>query len=209
MYFEFFSYPFLFVLAILIPLLIVRWRRTHSASHLFFFAIFWIYLTILASMTIFPIRYAGFEGWFKEPVSQILARINLVPFDFGRLFELSPRIIFDNLAGNVLLTMPFGFGVSFVSQVSFKRALWLSLAVGLGLETAQLAISLIIGGYRSVDINDSLLNAAGVLVGYGLFRMFSWVYLALIKKLGIRPKGIFAYVFEVAGPKAFIEDERK
>ena len=48
------------------------------------------------------------------------------------------------------------------------------------LETAQLGVSLLIGAaYRSVDINDVLLNAAGVLLGYALFRGCAWGYARL------------------------------
>jgi glycopeptide antibiotics resistance protein len=33
------------------------------------------------------------------------------------------------------------------------------------------------GAYRGVNINDVLLNAVGVLIGYGIFRVFTWLYL--------------------------------
>jgi glycopeptide antibiotics resistance protein len=49
--------------------------------------------------------------------------------------------------------------------------------VGLGIEASQLAISLLLGVcYRSVDINDVLLNACGVLVGYMLYCICAWIY---------------------------------
>jgi glycopeptide antibiotics resistance protein len=41
-------------------------------------------------------------------------------------------------------------------------------------------VSLGIGGaYRGVDINDVLLNAAGVLLGYAFFRTLSGLFSAL------------------------------
>ena len=55
--------------------------------------------------------------------------------------------------------------------VTPRRMLWLALGVGLSTEAAQLAVSLLIGaGYHSIDINDTLLNAVGVMVGYGLYQ---------------------------------------
>ncbi len=72
--------------------------------------------------------------------------------------------------------------------------------MGLGTELSQLLVSLIfVGGpYRGVDINDVLLNVAGVLLGYGLFRLFALGYLAITKKVRLEAKGLFGYIREVA-----------
>jgi glycopeptide antibiotics resistance protein len=73
-----------------------------------------------------------------------------------------------------------------------------ALAVGLSTEGIQLLISLAFqSAFRSVDINDTLLNAFGVLVGYAVFLMFAWLYRTLLARFRIRPIGIFAYVSEV------------
>ncbi len=187
-------------LAILIPLSVIRWRRTQSVAHLFFFFVFWVYLFILVALTIAPLPSTGFVfvPWAQEPLNDILGRINLTPFDFGGLFAASPRVILDNLAGNILLTLPFGFGINFLSRVPFRRALWLALAVGLGLESAQLTLGLAFGGYRVVDINDALLNAMGVLIGFSLFRVFAWMYLAITRWFNLRHKGVLAYILNCA-----------
>lgn len=53
---------------------------------------------------------------------------------------------------------------------------WIALAVGLSIELIQAGIGVLLGYfYRIVDVNDVLLNALGVLVGYGAFQVFSWV----------------------------------
>jgi glycopeptide antibiotics resistance protein len=51
-----------------------------------------------------------------------------------------------------------------------------------------------------VDINDVLLNAVGALIGYGLFKVFAWLYLAIIQPLNIKPRGLLAYIYSVADP---------
>ncbi len=72
----------------------------------------------------------------------------------------------------ILLTVPFGFGICFLTSLRGKRLFTLALLTGLALEGVQLFIGLAAGYYyHSVDINDVLLNALGVLVGSGLFRM--------------------------------------
>jgi glycopeptide antibiotics resistance protein len=106
--------------------------------------------------------------------------VNLVPLHFGGLFDLHPNVIFRELAGNIFLTAPFGFGIPLLARVWEKRIFWLSLAVGSVIETTQLMVSLGIGtAYRGVDINDVLLNAAGVLLGYAFFRTLSGLFSAL------------------------------
>ncbi len=88
------------------------------------------------------------------------------------LYDLSPMIIFWEIAGNILLTIPFGFGICFLTSLRGKRLFTLALITGLTLEGVQLFIGLVAGYYyHSVDINDVLLNALGVLVGSGMYLM--------------------------------------
>jgi glycopeptide antibiotics resistance protein len=76
--------------------------------------------------------------------------------------------------------------VSFIARLKARDFLWLALTVGLSIELAQLAVSLVIGGaYRGVDINDVLLNAAGVLIGFACFRLFKMLVGAATKHLGV------------------------
>jgi glycopeptide antibiotics resistance protein len=100
---------------------------------------------------------------------------------------------------NILLTIPFGFGISFVSHLRPKDFLWLPFAIGFGIETAQLLISLLLQyPYRVIDINDALLNAAGVLVGYALFRIFARLFFQISTRLKNIPGGWSAYIHEIA-----------
>ncbi|WP_370000428.1 VanZ family protein [Paenibacillus sp. RC84] len=75
---------------------------------------------------------------------------------------------------NILLSVPFGFGLPFLRKVSFKRMLLAGVMFGLAIEGAQLVLSLLIrAAYRTVDVNDVLLNFIGVMVGYGCYRLFA------------------------------------
>ncbi len=199
---EFVPYPLLIGCAILVVLLTLLWQHKRGPSHLFFFAVFWIYLLAVVNLTLFPLPLPGRMdgGWARQSATFILSRVNLAPFYFGDLFFLRPKIVFFQLAGNVLLTVPFGFGISFVLGLKAKHFPWLAVAAGLCIETSQLVVSLVIGGaYRGVDINDVLLNATGVLIGYGFFRVFARVYLAILRRLEVEPQGLFACIRDVAG----------
>ena len=94
--------------------------------------------------------------------------------------------------------MPFGFGISFLARLKPKDFLWLAILVGLVFEGTQLVISFIFrSGFRAVDINDVILNAAGVWLGYGLFRIFGYLYLYITKKFEVQHKFVFTYIYDV------------
>lgn len=97
-----------------------------------------------------------------------------------------------------MLTIPFGFGLPFIVRIRGWHYLWLAFAVGLTIELSQLVMSLIVGfGYRAVDITDVLTNAAGVLIGYVFFCVFSWVYRTAVRLLRIQPRGLFGFIYTI------------
>lgn len=94
--------------------------------------------------------------------------------------------------------MPFGFGVIFIAPSIAKKIPWLAFSVGFGIEITQLLFSIVWGiSYRVIDINDTFWNTLGVLIGYGLFRIFAWAFLKVKHRFEINPKGFFAYVDDV------------
>jgi len=183
------------IVLLVIPLIIL-WRRKHSASYLTCFSVFGIYLVFALQQTFFPLQIAGS---YVDTMRQVplMSFVNLIPFYFGPFGTLNSASL--TMIHNVILTIPFGFGVNFVAQVRAKTVLWLALAVGFGIETAQLAISLILRyPYRVIDINDVLMNACGVLIGYGIFRVFARLYLWMTQHFSIKHMGLAAYISDVA-----------
>lgn len=170
----FFPYPFLAGCALLLLLLILNWRRYHSRARLFFLALFWVYLLLAVRETLFPFPL---QNDARQPLAWILAHINLHPFYFGGLYGPIPHIARLEIFGNLLLTVPFGLLLPLATRSKIGRLPWLALLGGLGFETAQFILCLVYGGnYRSVDINDVILNTAGALIGYGLFRLFKLIF---------------------------------
>ena len=84
-----------------------------------------------------------------------------------------PWVMFLMVA-NIGIFLPVGV---FSALLWRKPRWWKSLAVGLGASTAIESIQYFIG--RSADVDDVLLNTAGVLGGYGLF----WLARALCPRL--------------------------
>ncbi len=176
LFFEIHPCTLLFGLAIILIFLAIQRRRGRSFPYLLCLFLFSSYLLVLLDVLFLPIRIPA--GWPQNITLQgelsLLSHVNFTPFYFGNLFTFSRAIIFWELAGNILLTLPFGFGLPFFVRIPPRRILWVGFLTGLALEAAQLAISLagmVSHNYgHSVDINDVLLNALGVIVGYALFR---------------------------------------
>ena len=173
---------FLIGVAVLCILLSVLWRRKHSLSYLVFFAAFWFYLLAVVSVVIFPIVVDP-----DYPNGKFQLSVNFIPFYFGNCFTTA-NLCIRSILENILLTVPFGFGINFLLKIKPKNIFWLALFVGGMFELAQLIISIVFrSGFRAIDINDVILNGAGVLVGYGIFRGFAWLYIKLANNFTSSP----------------------
>jgi glycopeptide antibiotics resistance protein len=178
------------ILAVLLPFV---WGRKRSLASLLFFSMFWVYLLAVVQVVIFPIAVNPNPGGASFSPS-----INLVPFYFGSCFKNMPGLCAQGLLQNILLTIPFGFGLNFLVRVKPGNFLWLACAVGIGFELSQLVISLIFRtGFRAVDINDAILNATGVLLGFALFRGFAIIYMRATERFRLKHKGLFADIYDV------------
>ena len=166
-----------------------------------------MYILVGLTMIFFPIRIL--QEWPANITPQnilgTLSHVNFIPFNFGDLFTANATVIFEQLIGNILLTLPFGFGLPFLVYVPGSRIFWLVLFSGLALEGTQLLIKLlgIISGYgHAIDINDVILNSIGVLVGYGLYCSFAWFYRALISRFRVRTNAMSQFLSKVTTQKA-------
>lgn len=179
--------------------MIILWRRKHNLSYLICFAIFSFYLALAADKVFFPIAISGTYADTMRLQAPFSAFINLAPFNFNFSLSEMPDLVILQIVQNILLTIPFGFGVSFVVRLKPKDFLWLVPAVGLGTELLQLIIGLILRyPYRTIDINDAILNALGVLIGYVVFRIFARLYLWMTQRFAINLRGLAAYIAVVA-----------
>jgi glycopeptide antibiotics resistance protein len=96
---------------------------------------------------------------------------NLVPFktilpylrgERGRLFAVI------NLVGNIAVFVPIGFLVPLVyRRMTWQKAIALAVAVGLAIEGMEVLFRVGI-----FDVDDVILNAFGVMIGYWVFTIF-------------------------------------
>jgi glycopeptide antibiotics resistance protein len=193
------EFVWLIGIPILFAVLFVLRKRGYRLSRLLFISAFWVYILLVLKATVFPIPIARGISDETEMFPLMLPLINFTPFYFGRFLTLEK--IFFLLVQNIILTMPFGFGVNFIARIKTKTILWLSVAFGLGIEVIQFVIALISASLgmgitgRIVDINDAILNIAGVLLGYGLFKLFASWYTTTQHKF--KDKEPFVYIHEI------------
>ena len=100
---------------------------------------------------------------------------------------------------NILLTIPFGFGINFLLRIKPRSFLWLAPTTGLVLELSQLFVLVIFKSwFHAIDINDAISNGLGVLIGYAIFRVFARVYVKIAESSGFKHKWLLADIYRVA-----------
>lgn len=165
---------FLVALVLAVIVLLHGWithaRRRAIVSRLFgvFYGAWVISMTLLPFEVAPPGSGVGLDPYWRESV-------NLVPLRTIRLYLESDlgRVAWGNLLGNLLLLVPLGaLGPWAWRKLDrWGRILGTGLCVSLGIEALQFSKRFIdaLRMTRSVDIDDVILNTAGVALGYGLF----------------------------------------
>lgn len=162
--------PFLAVaaLATIATLFVVRRRNSWSSLRLIALATLIGYLAVVVEVTVSPVTIDPELAGQISTQGLFWSGLNLVPSDL-----LDPRYLLTRQGiGNVALGLPVGFLVPLAFRTNLRRAVIGGFFFGFGIEAAQLGVSALVGFmYRVVDVTDLLLNWAGVLVGYGCFRI--------------------------------------
>ena len=144
----------------------VLFIRKVGAKRKVMIGLFVVYITLALSVTLFPIPFqetysSGYEYNFI-PFKSIADSLNA---------GLRPAIM--SVAGNIILTMPFGFLVTLLkNNKKFLIILYLIVLFSFMIELLQLVIGLGIGyRYRNVDIDDLILNTTGGITGYAIYKI--------------------------------------
>lgn len=145
------------------------WMRKYPPHRIFVTALIFLYFLFLIDVTLFPIPLNHVGDYPREP--------NLVPFATIRetLGHSYWRVPFENIGGNFILLMPFGFFLALKSKrnLPFWHMLGVAFLVTLCIEFLQLFISHLISfRYRTFDVDDLMLNTLGFLIAYPIGRRF-------------------------------------
>ncbi len=152
-----------------------------SQSREFLKFVFAIYILFTASLMFFPVNYDvdtllvfNKQPLYLNPLNAITRLIGVIGEQhFSLLFRL--KIITSYLAGNLLMLFPFGIMLPVFCRTFRKLApcLLLGLAVSvLALIIQYIESAYSIGIIRTADIDNVILNVAGLCFGFFLYRKY-------------------------------------
>jgi glycopeptide antibiotics resistance protein len=146
----------------------LRLKKKKSLAYLIFVTIFYVYVVKVLDYTLFQFQSLLLLKYFTPNLilnGQTAGKsINLIP-----LITLTAQDLQTSLL-NILLLIPFGFGLPFISNHRMKRIVVIGALFSLGIEFTQLITGFMARiTFRIADINDVIFNTAGVAIGYILF----------------------------------------
>jgi glycopeptide antibiotics resistance protein len=106
------------------------------------------------------------HDWWNKLASRVERRdhVNLKLFEVFKIYRLTDL----QVVGNFIMLLPIGiyFPVLYRSLRRFIPVVFAAFAVSLTIELLQLATK-----YRSADVDDLLLNTAGAVVGFMIYKI--------------------------------------
>lgn len=141
---------------------IYRTKKPAKAYYIFT-TVFFVYIMAVIKLTLFPIVMIGLPA-------NIAKNINLIPFKngIGRMEIL-----------NIIMTVPFGIGLPFVSKLrTLKKVTLAGMLFSCMIEALQLFEAVFTHGFilRVIDVNDLIFNTLGAVIGYLLLFVISKVF---------------------------------
>ena len=165
---------FLFLLTILILytwiLFFVAKRKQNSLWQVLLQSSFFVYVFMVLTLTGYFIlfRELTYNGWWQRMIMRIERRdhVNFELMEIFRIYKITDK----QILGNFVMLLPLGIYLPLLyKKISgFIPVLLVSLLVAILIEVLQLATS-----FRSVDIDDVLLNTSGAVVGFILYKIIS------------------------------------
>jgi glycopeptide antibiotics resistance protein len=132
-----------------------------------------LYGIAIMALTFFPVRVSA---EYREFLTGIDAtpRHNVIPLaTLQATASAGPRVLAYQVGGNAVMLAPFSMLVAALwpHRSSLRSIVALGFAVTLTIEVAQLGFSSLLGvEYKSFDVDDVLLNIAGVALGWCIWR---------------------------------------
>ncbi len=173
----------------------LRLKKKKSLVYLLFFTIFYIYLYKVLDYTLLQFQSLLLLQHF---VPDLILRgyedgtnMNIIPLATLTLEDLKTSLL------NILMMMPFGFGLPFITSFRFKQVVVVGLLFSVVIELLQMVTGFMADTtFRVADINDLIFNTIGVTVGYILFAQFVLVFRRVSRNWKMRENPIFHYIAE-------------
>ena len=170
-------------------------RLKKSLAYLIFFTIFYVYIVKVLDYTLFQFQSLIVLKYFVPDLilnGQTAGKaMNLIP-----LITLTPQDLKTSLL-NILLMIPFGFGLPFITNDRMKKVVVIGALFSIGIELMQLITGFIAKmTFRVADINDVIFNTVGVAIGYLLFVGFVHLYRHISHDWKVSANPILRYIAE-------------
>ncbi|MEO6453887.1 MAG: VanZ family protein [Ginsengibacter sp.] len=150
------------------------------------FFLFYIYIIAVMSLTVIPLPFERFKVQGEEGIN-IIPMVNIVR---GLLEMFSPPTTFSehsfqNIVGNIILFIPLGIFLPFFSDKyrSVNNVIILAAICSASIELMQLILRQF-EIYRTVDIDDVILNTLGAIIGFAVITKLYFTKMDDIEKRG-------------------------
>ncbi len=170
-------------------------RLKKSLAYLIFFTIFYVYIVKVLDYTIFQFQSLILLKHLMPDLilngQTVGEEINLIPF-----ITLTPEDLKTSLL-NILLLIPFGFGLPFITNFRMKKIVVIGALFSIVIELLQLITGFMAKiTFRIADINDVIFNTVGAAIGFLLFVGFVRVYRHISHNWEMSANPILRYIAE-------------
>ena len=149
----------------------LRVKKKKSVRYVLLFTIFYIYLFKVLDYTLFQFQTLLL---LKQFMPNLMLRgqeagktLNLIPLATLTADDIKTSLL------NILLFVPFGLGLPFITKLRMKKIVVLGAVFSVGIEALQFVTGLAAGiSFRVADMNDVIFNTAGAAIGYVLFAFY-------------------------------------
>ena len=132
------------------------------------------YIGVTVSLVFFPLLVEAKDGMVVPDLGWNIIPLKGIIDSYSNFSTGHADLFFKEVLGNFVMLAPLGFllPIIFDRFRNAKSMVIIGLATGFGIELIQLLLGLSVGSlYRNVNIDDALLNFAGCMLGYLVYRI--------------------------------------
>lgn len=169
--------PFWIVIRILINVLRKNRNEQISIRREILLTIFFIYIIFVAAITIMPLPMTSSinpDSVYTNFIPLLNSIQCFLPNQTGKPEMI--KFCLENIVGNIILFVSLGFLLPLISDKFqlLKRVFIIAVSFSLSIEVIQF-LSQYFGSFRTVDIDDIILNVLGACVGFYCFNFAGYV----------------------------------
>lgn len=172
-----------------------RLNKGKSYTYLLFFTIFFIYLYKVLDYTLIQFQSLLLLKHFASnlmlsgvPTGKTM---NFIPLATLKMEDIKTSLL------NILMMLPFGFGLPFITNLRFKKIVLTGLFLSMIIEFLQFGTGFLANTtFRIADVNDLIFNTLGVAIGYISFVGFIHFCRYTSENWKIRSSPILQYISE-------------